>query len=203
MDNSGTESFWIKAVLIMLPAALTPIFAWLSSLRAASRRSSELDELLRRTELVERAQKLYGVGESQVAYREVLDAELRDILADLGRLRGPEVPLHALGRHMESLPRWRHWLLAYKQASITGAVYKTLFYVFLALGVLGGIGAMTSPEIRASSPDWVVVAFLGGGFYVTIGLVFRAFAVREYRKRLRKGLAQLPETTVGAQAGGS
>jgi len=207
MENVSisTDPFWTRAVLIMLPAALTPVFAWLSSLRTAARRSAELDALLRRLELVERVQKLYGVGERQGAYREVLDAELRDILADLSRLRGPEAPAHVLASRTENLPRWRSWFLAYKQASVKGALYKALFYVSLAFAVLGGIGLMTSASDRASglgATDTVILGFLGGGFYVAIGLAFRAAALRDYRKRLGKGSAQIPATAVGAQAGG-
>lgn len=93
-----------RLIEVMSPAVVTPIVAWLFSFRADARRSSELEAVLRRLELVERLQKVYGAGESRAPYRDVLDAELRGILADLGELRVPEVPAHVLARRAEGLP---------------------------------------------------------------------------------------------------
>ena len=90
MDKS--DPFWMKTIFIMLPAVIAPLLAWLASLRATSRRSSELDFLLRRIELVERVQKVQGGTE--VANRPALDAELRDIVSDLTDLRVGVLTLH-------------------------------------------------------------------------------------------------------------
>lgn len=144
--------------------------------------------MLRRLELVERLQRVYGAGEGRAPYREVLEAELRGILAELGELRVPEIPAHVLARRTESLPRWRYWLIAYKQACVKGAIYQALFYIFAAFGVLGGLGGATE--------SWSVgLALLG--FYLGIGLIFRAAAVRDFRKKSGKGPVQ-PLTTATA-----
>ncbi len=107
--------------------------------------------------------------------------------SDPAALRGPEITIRPAGQSMESLPRWRSWLLAYKQASIKGAVYKALFYFFLAIMVLGGIGLAGHP---AKSEDNTIVGFIA---IAAIALAFRAAAARDYRKRLQKGSTPLPK----------
>ena len=133
MDKS--DPFWMKTIFIMLPAVIAPLLAWLASLRATSRRSSELDFLLRRIELVERVQKVQGGTE--VANRPALDAELRDIVSDLTDLRVGVLTLHPSATLPNPQSAWRRWFLAYKQSSRKGSAYKALFYIFIAFVALG------------------------------------------------------------------
>lgn len=107
-------------------------------------------------------------------------------LQDQTTLRGPEETIRTDGHDMESLPQWRSWLLAYKQASIKGAVYKAIFYFLLSFSVLGIIGKFTD----GSGSGDIGSFLLGLGIFVAIALAFRAAAVRDYRKRLKKRSTQ-------------
>lgn len=101
---------------------------------------------------------------------------------DHATFRRPEETVRTDSHDMESLPQWRSWLLAYKQVSIKGTVYKVLFYFLLTISVLGIIGKLTEGSGSADIGSFL----LGLGIFVTIALAFRAAAVRDYRKRLKK-----------------
>lgn len=96
-------------------------------------------------------------------------------------IAGTEENGSSRGQGMERLPWWRSWLLAYKQASIKGAIYKVLFYFFLTFSVLGGIG-----ELADGSGSYSGNLLLGLGIFVAIALAFRAAAMRDYRERLKR-----------------
>jgi hypothetical protein len=188
-----SDPFWMRAVFIMLPAVIAPLIAWVTSLRTASRRSSELDFLLRRIELVERVQKIQGETGSARA----LTAEVQDIVADLTSLR-LGTTLHASTMAENQPSRWRRWLLAFDQPSRKGAVYKALFYIFMVFGILGGIGMLTSDrDTGPGAPsmfEQAVIGVLGVSVYLAIGLAFRYAAIREYHRREEKRSAQIPAT---------
>lgn len=189
-----SDPFWMRALLIMLPAVIAPLLAWVTSLRATSRRSSELDFLLRRIELVERVQKVQG--ESELANRPVLAAELQDIVADLTNLRLGLT--HSAGALPNQQSRWRRWLLAYKQSSRKGAAYKALFYFFVVVGLIGGLGLLSSGlDKGAAAPsvlEQVVIDVVGVGVYLVIGLAFRLAAIREYHRSTQKQSTRIPAT---------
>ena len=186
-----SDPFWMRAVFIMLPAVIAPLIAWLTSLRTASRRSSELDFLLRRIELVERVQKIQGDTSST----QVLTAEVQDIVADLTNLRlGSTIHTSSMIQNQPS--RWRRWFLAFDQPSRKGGVYKLLFYVFTAFGILGAIGMLSSgfdtgPE-APSMFEQTALRVVGVSVYLAIGLAFRYAAIREYHRREQKRSAQIP-----------
>jgi hypothetical protein len=200
MQTHGSP--WVDGLFIILPAAVTPIITWLFSLRAASRRSSELDSLVRRIEVVERVENLQRQAGSPATYRQLLDAELHDILADLAELRGPQPTASTLERGTEKLAGWRSWFLMYEQASWKGSIYKVLFYIFLLFGVFGGIGLISvasAPEL--SIGEKIAAPLLGAGLYMVVALAFRAGAVRDYRKRLQKASSQGAPASIAAGAG--
>jgi hypothetical protein len=196
MDKS--DPFWMRLIFI-LPALIAPLLAWLSSLRATSRRSSELDFLLRRIELVERVQKVQSGTEA--TNQSVLDAELRDILADLTDLRVGAGTPHPSGAASNPQSPWRRWFLAYKQSSRKGSAYKALFYVFIAFVALGGIGMYSSGLDKGpsapSASDQILYGVLGVAVYLVIGLAFRYAAVREYHRNAQKRSTQIPATAPG------
>jgi hypothetical protein len=192
-----SDPLWMKSVIVLVPAVTAPLVAWLTSLRTTSRRSSELDFLLRRIDLVERVQKVQG--QSDATNRLVLDAELQDIFADLTLLR---VGVHPSGTIPSPHSGWRGWFLAYKQSSRKGAVYKALFYLFVAIGIIGGIGLLIPPvwDTDPSAPSHFeqgVIGFLGVAVYLFIGLAFRYAAVRDYHKTAQKRSSQSPATAAG------
>jgi hypothetical protein len=189
-----SDPFWMRALLIMVPAVIAPLLAWLTSLRATSRRSSELDFLLRRIELVDRVQK--AQGEAGAPNRSALDAELQDILADLTNLRvGPTRP-HPSDTIANPHSGWRSWFLAYKQLSRKGTAYKALFYGFIGFVTLGAIGLLasgldTGPSAPSAS-DQVLFGVVGVAVYLAIGLAFRYAAIREYHRSTEKRSTQIP-----------
>lgn len=137
MDN-GVMPAWLQALLVMIPAILAPFIAWFLSQRGVGRQSREFEWLLRRTELVERLRKLLGSRDTaNVRYEAALNAEVDDIIGDLSALREPEREEERLARTIElkRLPRWRSFLLLYKQASLIASIYRGLFYFFIFLGV--------------------------------------------------------------------
>ena len=194
MDKS--DPFWMKTIFIMLPAVIAPLLAWLASLRATSRRSSELDFLLRRIELVERVQKVQGGTE--VANRPALDAELRDIVSDLTDLRVGVLTLHPSATLPSPQSAWRRWFLVYKQSSRKGSAYKALFYIFIAFVALGAAGMVSSGLDRSpsapSAREQIVYGVLGVAVYLLIGLAFRHAAIREYHRSTQKRSTQIPAT---------
>jgi len=193
-----SDPFWMRTLLIMVPAVITPLVAWLTSLRATSRRSSKLDFLLRRIELVERVQK--AQWEAGAANRSALDAELQDILADLTDLRVGTTRPHPSEAIANPHSGWRNWFLAYKQPSRKGTAYKGLFYGFLAFVTLGAIGLLSSGldtgPTAPSARDQIVFGVVGVAVYLAIGLAFRYAAVREYH-RSQKRSPQMPSTVAG------
>ncbi len=185
----------VRVLLIILPAAVTPIITWLFSLHAASRRSSELEAIVRRVEVVERVQNLQSQVGSPESYRQLLDAELRDILTDLAELRGPQTRPSSLEHEGTTVSRWRAWLLVYEQASWKGSLYKVLFYVFMFSAVAGGAGLASVGSDPSFGPvERIIIPLVGAGFYVVIALAFRAGAVRDFRKRMQKASSQPPST---------
>jgi hypothetical protein len=194
MDKS--DPLWMRAVLLMVPAVIAPLLAWLTTLRAASRRSSELDFLLRRIELVDRVQK--AQGQTQTVNPEALDAELRDIVADLADLR-TGAGMHPPGTIQNPHSGWRNWFLAYKQSSRKGKAYKALFYAFLTVALVGGIGILSSGwDKETSAPshlEQIVIGSLGVGVYLVIGLAFRYAALREYHRNAQKRSNEIPATS--------
>ena len=192
-----SDPFWMRAIFIMLPAVIAPLIAWLTSLRATSRRSSELDFLLRRIELVERVQRIQG--ENATSSADVLTAEVQDIVADLTTLRlGPA--FHASSIAEDQPSRWRRWFLAYDQPSRKGSVYKLLFYFFVVFGILGAIGMLTSGfDTGPDAPSMFeqsLIRVLGVSVYLGIGLAFRYAAIREYHRRAQKRSAQIHATAL-------
>ena len=188
-DLTFQKQVWLAVVGAVTP----PLVAWLTSLRTTSRRSSELDFLLRRIDLVERVQK--AQGQSDATNRQVLDAELQDIFADLTLLR---VGVHPSGTIPSPHSGWRSWFLAYKQSSRKGSVYKALFYLFVAIGTIGGIGLFLSPwDPEPSHSEQGVIRCLGVAVYLFIGLAFRYTAVRDYHKTAQKRSSQSPATAAG------
>jgi hypothetical protein len=192
-----SDPFWMRALFIMLPAVIAPLIAWLTSTRATSRRSSELDFLLRRIELVERVQKIQG--QTTTGSTRVLTAEVQDIVEDLTNLR-LGTTLHAPTMVQDQPSRWRRWILAYDQPSRKGSVYKLFFYILVVFGILGGIGTLTSGlDTSPGAPgmlEQTVIRVLGVSVYLGIGLAFRYAAIREYHKRMQKISAQIPATAV-------
>src|SRR5258706_4008395 len=187
----------MRALFIMIPAVIAPLIAWLTSTRATSRRSSELDFLLRRIELVERVQKIQG--QTTTGSTQALTAEVQDIAEDLTNLR-LGTTLHASTMVQDQPSRWRRWILAYDQPSRKGSVYKLFFYIFVVFGILGGIGSLTSGlDTGPGAPgmlEQTVVSVLGVCVYLGLGLAFRYAAIREYHKRMQKISAQIPATAV-------
>ncbi len=186
----------VRVLLIILPAAVTPIITWLFSLRAASRRSSELDAIARRVEVVERIRNLQSQAGSPETYRQLLDAELHDILTDLAELRGPQTRPSSLEHEGTTVSKWRSWFLGYEQASWKGSLYKVLFYLFMFLAIAGAAGlASVGSDPSFGYAGRIVLPFVGAGFYVVIALAFRAGAVRDFRKRMQKASSQRPSTS--------
>ena len=178
-----SEGFGGKAVLQLLPGALASLVAWVTSRAVSSRRASELDMLLRRIQLVEHAQKIQG--ENDTALRAELDSELHDIVAALAELRKANVARHPSAGVSATRSRWQEWLIAYKQASVKGTLYKFAFYASCLFAVFGFLVPTTVNESDVGTLEAFSVALLSGGFYLVIGLAFRSAAVRDYRKRVQ------------------
>jgi hypothetical protein len=202
--SSASESVWFKAVGSVLPLVVTPIVTWLFSLRAASRRSAELDWLVRRVEVVERVDNLQRLAGSPGTYRQLVDAELKDVLEDLAALRAQQTAASSLAGGTEKFGKWRRWFLTYEQASMKGSVYKVLFYIFLAFSVTVVIplsSVASDPTLALGHAERVLFALLGAGFYLVLALSFRAAAVRDYRKRLQKASSQGVAASIPARQG--
>ncbi|UCH63543.1 MAG: hypothetical protein JSU77_03610 [Fidelibacterota bacterium] len=198
---------WFQLLAAMVPAISAPFIAWFLSQRGVSRQSKEFEWLLNRTELVERLRAFIEhrdeVGKKNVI--EALNAEVDDILGDLSALRESERERERLARiaTTERIPRWRHFLLLYEQASLSASIYRVLFYLFLIWTML--IGAVMIDELvtiwdsRALlTPDpsfsfdfnnRILTMIIMMGVNLTIGLLFRVAAVRTHKKKLKKSLA--------------
>lgn len=184
-DPSSTK--WLQALIPLLPAVLAPAVGWFLSQRGVARRIKEFEHLLKRMELVERLRSLREYkGQTKSQFRETLDAEVSNIVAGLAELREAEHPVHITAVEVKS--RWRRFLLLYKQASLKGAIYKGLFYTFLLFSVTVIITFAIIPWEGGMIANQVFSLIFGGVFYLIPSLLFRAAAVRDYRRRLKKGV---------------
>jgi hypothetical protein len=185
--QKASEGFLDKALLALLPGALTALVAWLTSLAVSSRRASELDMLLRRIQLVEHLQKLQG--ENDAPLRMELETEVHDIVAALADLRKIDVGHHPSTDVSAKRSGWREWIIAYKQASVKASVYKLVFYVSSGIGLIATLGVLAlaadQTEVVDDRLQTAFFGLVGGAVYLAIGLAFRAAAVRDYRKRVQ------------------
>jgi hypothetical protein len=173
---------WLELLLVILPAVLTPLLAWVLAQRGVARRTSQIEQLLKRTELVERLRAL-PTGAAPGRRDDVLDAEVRDIVADLAALTEPEQAVAAGPVRRRS--RLSRFLLFYEQPSWKAYIYRAVFYLFSLFGLVGGLGAALS----GMRTDWYF-GLLGGGFYIGVGFLFRQATVREFRRGLTKASAR-------------
>ncbi len=186
MDDPSLPG-WLQALLPLLPAVLAPAVGWFLSQRGVARRIKEFEHLLKRMELVERLRSLQEYkGQTKSQFRETLDAEVSNIVAGLAELREAEHPIHITA--VEVKPRWRRFLLLYKQASLKGAIYKGLFYTFLLFSVMTAVSFATLTSLEVVVASRIFYSIFAGVFYLIPSLLFRAAAVRDYRRRLKKGV---------------
>lgn len=180
------EQNLIQIVVVYGTPLVVPLIAWFLDQRGVARRTKEFDTLLKRTELVEKLQALKKENGTKNADIDItLEDELCDILSDLDSLREIERPPHI--KPIEERTWFRQALLLYKQSSIKGALYKSFFYIFSFLGIFGSFSAVfLAPELTAQRPSDFIAILIGMAFYLGIGLLFRAAAIRDYKRRLDK-----------------
>lgn len=179
--NQGAVRGWLDLFIAILPAVLTPLLAWLLAQRGVARRTSQIEQLLKRTELVERLRAL-PTGAAPGRRDELLDDEVRDIVADLAALTEPKQAIAAGPVRRQS--RLSRFLLFYEQPSRKAYIYRAVFYLFSLFGLVGGLGAAFSGTKTDS-----YFGLLGGGFYIGVGFLFRSAAVRAIERGLRKASA--------------
>lgn len=122
---------------------------------------------------------------------EILDREVRDILDDLESTQEKLVPVSTIPIY--EIARWKQFLLLYKQASLKGKIYKVGFYGILFFVVNGVIRMIGHLRILVDEPQFSSETFqinlLGIVVFGGIGLAYRAAAVREYRRFMKKAEA--------------
>ena len=164
----------------LLTAGLAPLIGWLLSQRGIGRRTKEIENLLKRIELVERLQSLQkNEGLIKSSFSENLDVIVADIVKDLAEFREKEQPIQVTA--LQAQPWWQRFLLLYEQASLKGKVFKVLFYMFLFIAVFMVVMPLVPDQSPAFSDS--IIGYFSGAFYMFLSLYFRAAAARDYRKR--------------------
>jgi hypothetical protein len=164
----------IVALIGLASATLVPFVSSLLQRRNFDERSGEAGLLERRVRLIERL--LANGKHLPEADHAKLEAELTHIVQQV-------VERHSIEREsaepkLESLSKWRRLLLAYEQPNLKASIYRGGFWVFTAIGLLGGTATISSNNVANDT----FYAVLGGLLYVAIGSVLRSAAVRQSRR---------------------
>lgn len=164
----------LVAVIGAIPALLAPLISSSLQRQGFARKAKEVEVVEKRVQIIERLLTLEKHLSDE--RRKLLQIELADIAQDLVAERVRERA--SGGTVVERLPMLRRALLVYEQPTMKASVYRGFFWLFLSLGLLGGL---FSSFLKYGDADWPF-AIIGGLFYIAIGLSFRAAALRQHKR---------------------
>lgn len=165
----------VVAVIGAIPALLAPLVSSFLQRRGFAQKAKEVEVVDKQVQIIERLLSLEKhLSEEE---KKLLQIQLADITQDIVQERKRE---QTVGETVvESLPIHHRWLLVYEQPTMRASVYRGFYWFFLAIVVLGGISASIA-SLQHGDTDWPF-AIIGGLFYVTIALAFRAAALRQQK----------------------